>query len=247
MSSLVLPRVIGHRGVAAMAPENTLAGFALAARSAVGWIELDVQLTADGVPVVFHDDRLERTTDGQGRLVETSYVDLLRLDAGRWFGESFAGQRIPSLAEVLTLLVETGLGLCLEVKADEQRGAQTAVEAIACLRHIWPATASPPLLSSFARSAVAVMADQAPDWQRGLLVEELPDDWHDVTRRLGCHSLHVDQCLLNEQQAAAVKGEGLALLAYTVNDRERAETLWGWGVDALFSDCPENLLGAPSL
>ena len=93
MNGLILPRVIGHRGIAARAPENTLAGFRRAAELGVAWVELDVQLTSDGVPVVFHDDGLERTTDGQGLLIETPLAVLRGLDAGAWFGPAFAGER----------------------------------------------------------------------------------------------------------------------------------------------------------
>jgi glycerophosphoryl diester phosphodiesterase len=241
MNPLILPRVIGHRGAAAYAPENTLAGFAHAARLGVTWIEIDVQLTSDGVPVVFHDDHLERTTDGAGRLVETSYVDLLRLDAGRWFGDAFAGQRIPTLVETLAFLAEAGIGLCLEVKADEVRGAATAREALACLARNWPASAPQPLLSSFARSAMVAMAEAAPHLPRGWLVEGLPPDWREASCRFGCKSLHIDQRALDADTAASITGEGLALLAYTVNEPKRAADLWAWGTAALFSDCPDRL------
>jgi glycerophosphoryl diester phosphodiesterase len=234
--------VIGHRGAAAHAPENTLAGFAAAVRLGVRWIELDVQLTADGVPVVFHDDRLDRTTDGCGLLVETSLADLRRLDAGRWFAERFAGERIPTLVEALSFLVEQGQGLCLEIKADEARGETTAKEALACLRQHWPADGPPLMVSSFAKSALTALAEVGSVWPRGWLVDVLPDGWQGEVQRLGCCSLHVNHRSLDETLARAIKKEGLALLAYTVNVRQRAEHLWGWGTDALFSDCPEQLL-----
>jgi glycerophosphoryl diester phosphodiesterase len=101
------------------------------------------------------------------------------------------------------------------------------------------------MLSSFAKSALEVLADVAPDWPRGWLVGQVPSGWQDEVRRLGCRSLHVDHASLDETGVRAIKSEGLALLAYTVNDRARAEQLWEWGADALFSDCPEKLLGAP--
>jgi glycerophosphoryl diester phosphodiesterase len=234
--------VIGHRGAAAHAPENTLAGFACAARLGVRWIELDVQLTSDGVPVVFHDDQLDRTTDGHGLLVEMSWADVRRLDAGLWFADRFAGERVPSLAEALSLLAKQGQGLCLEVKAGEALGAPTARAAVACLKQHWPAEAPPPMLSSFAKSALLALSEEAPAWPRGWLVDQPPSDWREEARRLGCGSLHVQQSALDEAVARAVKEEGLALLAYTVNDGARAQQLWGWGTDALFSDCPEQLL-----
>ncbi|PKU23339.1 glycerophosphoryl diester phosphodiesterase [Telmatospirillum siberiense] len=242
MTGSILPRVIGHRGAAAHAPENTLAGFACAVRLGVGWIELDVQLTADGVPVVFHDDRLDRTSDGHGLLVETSLADIRRLDAGGWFAERFSGEKIPTLSEALSFLVKQGQGLCLEVKASEARGGSTARAALAEVERSWPADGPPLVISSFAKSALAVADEMAPDRPRGLLVEKVPSDWRDEVSGLGCTSLHVDQTTLDEKTVRAVKEAGLALFAYTVNDRLRAEQLWGWGADTLFSDCPEQLL-----
>lgn len=234
--------MIGHRGAAAHAPENTLAGFACAVRLGVSWIELDVQLTADGVPVVFHDDQLDRTSDGHGLLVETSLADLRRLDAGAWFAERFAGERIPTLSEALSFLVKRGQGLCLEVKASEARGGDTARAALAEVERSWPAGGPPLVISSFAKSALAAAAVVAPDRPRGWLVEKVPLDWRDEVIRLGCTSLHVGQATLDETTVRAVKDDGLSLFSYTVNERLRAEQLWGWGADAVFSDCPEQLL-----
>ena len=242
MSFPVLPRVIGHRGAAAHAPENTLAGFACAVRLGVRWIEMDVQRTADGVPVIFHDERLDRTSDGVGVLVERSSAELRLLDAGRWFDERFAGERIPTLVEALEFLVTQGQGLCLEVKADEEHGEATALAALAELKRHWPADGQPLMLSSFAKSALLALAGAGAPWPCGWLVERLPDDWREEVRRLSCRSLHVNHLSLDEMEVRAIKKEGLALLAYTVNDRARAEQLWGWGADALFSDCPEQLL-----
>jgi glycerophosphoryl diester phosphodiesterase len=97
-------RVGGHRGAAGEAPENTFAGFAVAARAGVDYLEFDVQLTSDGVAVIFHDDELDRTTDGHGPLKSATAAALGRLDAGAWFDPDFAGERIPSLAGVLAWL-----------------------------------------------------------------------------------------------------------------------------------------------
>ncbi len=242
MDGVDLPRVIGHRGAAATAPENTLAGFLQAARLGVRWVELDVQLSADDVPVVFHDDRLERTTDGHGRLVETPLSVLRQLDAGAWFDPGFRGERLPTLAEALTAIAGAGLGLCLEVKADEAWGERTARIALATARQLWPADRPPPMVSSFSRSALAAAARVQPDWPRGFLVDTVPEDWADQVRRYGCTSLHTRHGELAPARVRAMKEAGLAVLGYTVNDCELAQALWGAGVDAVFSDYPERLL-----
>jgi glycerophosphoryl diester phosphodiesterase len=239
---LALPQVIGHRGAAASAPENTKAGFARAAALGAAWVELDVQLTRDGIPVVFHDDTLERTTSGRGALVDTDLAGLKRLDAGAWFAPGFAGEPVPTLEEVLVLLVELGLSVNLEIKAGEARGRETCLGGLAVACAVWPADRPKPLMSSFAESALIAAAEAAPEWPRGLLCETWPEDWRQRTTRLDCRSLHVHWRHLTASRVAAVKEAGLAVLAYTVNERRLARRLWDWGVDAVFSDRPERLL-----
>jgi glycerophosphoryl diester phosphodiesterase len=107
-SPSAVPRVIGHRGAAGHAPENTLASFAKAAALGVRWVEFDVRLTGDGALVVFHDDTLERTTDGSGRVTDSTWAQINKLDAGAWFGRAFAGERVPALEDALTELERLG-------------------------------------------------------------------------------------------------------------------------------------------
>lgn len=229
-------KVIGHRGIAAMAPENTLAGFRAAARLGVPWVELDVQLTADGQPVVFHDDVLQRTTNGQGRLVTTPWSVLSQLDAGSWFKPSFQGEKIPLLTEALTAIAGLGLGLNLEIKADAGRAVRTAGLALERALEYWPGHLPPPLISSFSPEALSEAARLAPHWPRGLLIA---GQWRGAVARargLGCLSLHVHHVLLSQARIAEARAAGLLVLAYTVNSRVLATRLWGWGVQAIFSD-----------
>ena len=121
----VLPRVIGHRGAAAYAPENTLAGFRKAKALGCHWVEFDVRLTGDSQPVLLHDDRLERTTNGRGGISGLQLAAVRRYDAGNWFHSSFAGERVPTLEEALLLLAELGLGANVELKAVRGREAAT--------------------------------------------------------------------------------------------------------------------------
>ena len=109
----------GHRGASALAPENTLAAFRKAAELHCDWIETDVRLTGDGVPVLLHDARVERTTGIRGEVGRMPLGRVLRLDAGSWFGREFRGERIPTLDEAL----EWSRGRCqlnLEVKEEER-------------------------------------------------------------------------------------------------------------------------------
>lgn len=110
--------LIAHRGYSSHAPENTLSAFLLAVRHGYLDIEFDVQLSKDGVPVVIHDDTVNRTTDGEGRVIDHTFDQLKELDAGSWFSMSYAGESIPSLEEVLVTL-KGRARLHLELKSGE--------------------------------------------------------------------------------------------------------------------------------
>jgi len=118
------PLVVGHRGAAGEAPENTLAAFELALRQGADGIELDVHLSADGVPVVIHDPRLDRTTSGAGRVRDHTLAALRRLDAGSWFNQRYpakarpryAGLKIPTLAEALAWARDRNCLVYVEIK-----------------------------------------------------------------------------------------------------------------------------------
>src|SRR3990167_2302278 len=96
--------VIAHRGASHLAPENTLASFIMASELPIEWVEFDVMLSKDQVPVVFHDDTLSRTTNGTGFIDQFTFDELRNLDAGSWFSSRFVGEKIPSLSEVIAFL-----------------------------------------------------------------------------------------------------------------------------------------------
>ena len=109
-------QVLAHRGASAYAPENTLSAFRLAIEQRADWLELDVQQTRDGKLVVFHDLRMERTTNGNGPLRELTLDQVQQLDAGSWYGPRFAGERVPTFEEVLALAKEQNVRIFPEVK-----------------------------------------------------------------------------------------------------------------------------------
>lgn len=239
---MILSPVIAHRGAAAQAPENTLASFRRAAQLGAGWVELDVQLSADKVPVVIHDLRLGRTTSGRGAVCRRTAAELKHLDAGAWFAPTYAGQRIPTLAEALAEIAALGMGVNIEIKPARGQDEETARLALRVAAAAWPATAPPPLVSSFSRPALAVARAEQAGWPRGLLAEALPRDWPTVLRDLGCATINLEHGRLTPERVAAIRQSGYAVLAFTVNEPERARMLWQWGVASVFSDVPEQLL-----
>ena len=109
MTSLVIPKVIGHRGAKAYAPENTLASIHAAADLSIEWVEVDVKLTKDSMAIIFHDEELERCTGTSGLVKDFTLQEIRELDAGSWYGESFIGEKIPTLDDNGFYLPESGV------------------------------------------------------------------------------------------------------------------------------------------
>jgi glycerophosphoryl diester phosphodiesterase len=234
--------VIGHRGAAARAPENTLAGFRMAKSLGCAWVEFDVRLTADGRLVVCHDDRLERTTTGTGRISKLPLGAIRQFDAGSWFDSVFVGEPVPTLREVLALCRDLGLGANIEIKARRGRGPATAAAVVSCLDGL--GDRSPPvLISSFLDDAVAEAAS-APAIPLGILWRRIPRNWRKIAEQLGCTTIHCRETALTEKVAAKICNAGYPLLAYTVNDGARARQLFDWGVASVFSDVPDIIIAA---
>ncbi|SDH33707.1 glycerophosphodiester phosphodiesterase family protein [Roseospirillum parvum] len=242
---MLLPPLVGHRGVAAVAPENTLAGLKAAARLGVPAVEVDVKLTADSRPVLFHDETLERTTDGLGDLAATPLEVLAGFSAGLNFSREMARETVPTLEEALDLILDLGLGLDLEVKPCPGRAEETARVALAVAAGLWPAEVAPPVISSFTAPCLAVAREVVPDWPRALLVERADADARAAAGELGCAGLFVEQRGLDAATVATAREAGLSVAAYTVNAPERAAELLGFGVDSLISDAPHLLGIAP--
>ena len=239
-----LPRVIGHRGASAYAPENTLASIRKAAALGARWVEFDVRLTREGDLVLMHDDDVKRTTNGKGRVLDLGMPELAALDAGAWFGGAFAGERIPSLAETIALLAELGLGANIEIKTGLPEARATAEALGRILARHWPRAAAPPLISSFDVPALEAMQALAPDWPRGLLLKELKGDWRGLLDRLGAATLNLDHRPLDAAKVAHARAANRPILCYTVNDAARARQLFAWGVTSVFTDRPDALLAA---
>ena len=231
-----LPPVIGHRGAAAAAPENTLASLRKAKELGATWVEFDVKLTRDGHPVLFHDDRLDRTTSGQGEVALTTLAQLRKLDAGAWFAPAFEGERVPSFADALALSAELGLGINVELKPCPGREAETARVALETLLEHWPERRPAPLISSFARVCLRVACEVAPGLPRGYLAGALPRRWREQLEAYRCATLHLHHRRVSARQRAAVAAAGVPLALYTVNDPLRARALLGTGATALFTD-----------
>ncbi|MEO8039964.1 MAG: glycerophosphodiester phosphodiesterase [Betaproteobacteria bacterium] len=230
------PRIIAHRGGGTVAPENTLVALRLAASLGFGGVEFDVKLAKFGVPVLLHDDTLERTSTGAGPVVDRDAAELRAVDAGSWFGNEFAGEHIPTFETASTLSRSLGLWANIEIKPDAANPEDTGRIVALLAARFWKDASPAPLLSSFSEPALRAARTQAPELPRALLVDQVPHDWAERTRALECRALHCSQDAITPDLVAAVHGAGLGLLAYTVNETGRALTLFEMGVDAIVTD-----------
>lgn len=239
--SLKLPKIIGHRGCAGYAPENTLEAIHTAADMGIEWVELDVKLSKDQVPIIFHDDTLDRTTNGSGPVAERNYEDLRELEAGSWFSDSFAGVKIPTLEQAIDVLIERELGFNLEIKPCPGREVETAEAALDVLANIWD-DHERLLISSFQHVSLETAMDMATDWHRALLLpEEWPENWAELADYLKVSCVNVNGNTATREQVESIIDLELPILAYTINDPGRARILQSWGVDGFFSDSPDVL------
>jgi len=241
---LRLPPVIGHRGAAATAPENTLESLRAAAALGAGGVEFDAKLTADGRVILLHDETLDRTTTGHGRVAQASFAAIRSLDAGSWFGPGWQGTRVPTLEEALQLVLELDLAANIEIKPCPGREGETARAVVETVRRLWPVDRDPPLLSSFARESLAAARANAPELPRGLLVWEQTADWADTAATLGCRTVHCAHQHLTSAWAAEIKRSGYGLAVYTINDPGRAREVRNWGADSIITDRPDAIRAA---
>ena len=236
MTERPLPLWIAHRGAGKLAPENTLAAFRLGASHGYRAFECDVKLSADGVPFLLHDARLDRTTPERGVAGEREWAELSRIDAGGWHSRTYAGEPIPSLEAVARYVRRNGFALNIEVKPTpgfEHTTGHAVAEA--CLR-LWHEAAAPPLLSSFRPDALKGARDAAPGLPRALLVDTAWTGWFEMAQALECVAVVTNYNLMDAALIARLHGAGLRALCYTVNDPAEARRLVALGIDGIITD-----------
>ncbi len=232
-------KYIAHRGASGYAPENTMVAFKKAAAMGAEWIELDVMLSADGKPFVFHDEELERTTNGRGSFgeVDSNYIGML--DAGGWFSEEFEAEPIPTLEQVLTWISPTRLNLNIEIKPYPGFSHETTMAALQAIHRYWPTYEERILISSFDVSALKLCRQFEPEMRMGLLLNKWQDDSIACAKELDCFSVHLNRKIASPSRILALKEAGFKVCVFTVNRRREAMKFLALGVDAVFTNYPD--------
>jgi glycerophosphoryl diester phosphodiesterase len=244
--SPALPLVIAHRGYSAVAPENTLAAFEAALRCGAHMVETDLHPAADGTAVLIHDDDVDATTGGSGRVSDLGPAELARLDAGSWFSTAYRGQRVPLLADLLNLLAEhPGAQLLLELKGvwgrAEVEGVLRDVRRSGALEQV--------VLQSFEVDTLTTVQQVAPQVRRAILLDDLDADalaqGRALRRDLGVIACNPSVTCLAARPAAVAElhAAGLAVWPWTVNEAALWRVLVEAGVDGVITNRPDGLLG----
>lgn len=230
------PRWIAHRGAGKLAPENTLAAFRVGAQHGYRMFECDAKLSSDGMVFLMHDAMLERTTNGQGVAGEQTWAQLQQLDAGAWHSSTFAGESLPTLAQIAQFCLANGYGLNIEIKPTPGTEALTGDRVARQAATLWANAAVGPLMTSFKPEALKAAKMAAPHLPRGLLLDTLWQGWTEIAAELECCAVVFNYKLLNQELLAQVHQNGLRCLAYTVNSQESVDQLTTWQIDGLITD-----------
>lgn len=234
--------VIAHRGFSGAAPENTLAAFQKAIEIGSDMIELDVQLSKDGNLVVLHDDTLERTTNGQGRVVDYTLQELKKLDAGSWFGEQFSGERIPTLKEVLELARGRVL-VNIEIKHPDHGQYPITDLAGQALKEVKNAgMIDRVIFSSFNPAALEWIKKNEPRVWVALLYHRTWNSIVEVTGGKEYSILNLRNSYLTKTRINKIHQEGLKVNVYTVNSEEELEQFVSWSVDGIITNHADRLI-----
>lgn len=229
---------IAHRGASSYAPENTIAAFDKAIEQGADAIELDLHVTRDGELVVIHDDTLDRTTNGHGPVHERSLKELMTLDAGRWFGEGFAGQRIPTLARVLDRFAGK-VPLALELKAGSSVFHGIEEKVVSALRQ--HGGIDQVAVASFDHYALRRLKEIEPTIRTAALLVGRPVSLSALAGPAMADGLAIEASFVTATEVAACRAAGLQLVVWVVNEPARMGHFIRLGVDGIITDRPDLL------
>ncbi|EQB35167.1 hypothetical protein M948_18890 [Virgibacillus sp. CM-4] len=239
---------IAHRGASGHAPENTMAAFHKAFWMKADYIEVDVQMSKDGELVIIHDTTLDRTTDGSGLVSEHTLEEMKQLDAGSWFSNEYAGEKIPTLEEVLDEF-RGKIGILIELKSPElYPGIEEKVAEALKDRNMDKPRNNKIIIQSFNHDSVIKTKSLLPRVPLGVLAGM---SWQDVTdEEIEEFATYADyfnpnQNILNPELVERIHDKKLKIWPYTVREQEQADRLLKLGVDGIITDFPEYVYHHP--
>lgn len=222
------PRIIAHRCGGHLALENSLAGLLAAHRVGCTAVEFDVMLTVDRVPILMHDETLERTTHCHGEVARMTLAEIRRCDA-----------RVPTLAEAIDFCQRLKLWVNVELKPTAGHEEETGEVVARWLEDHWQ---GPGVISSFSEKSALAARHVLPDMPFALLCEALPADWQMRFERLRACAVHLAADRVDAAAAACLAAAKTPWAAWTVNDPTEARRLFSLGAAGIFTDRPDLFL-----
>ena len=232
--------IVAHRGASGYAPENTLAAFRRAVELGATFIETDLQLSRDAHFVALHDATLDRTTNGRGRVHDFKLAELRELDAGSWFDPKFAGERIPTLEEILRFAKETDVVFYLELKPAGAWGVEHAL--VGALRDA--GETGRVVVLSFDAATLEAVRRLEPTLMTGFLFDRPCGDVVERAVGIGARQLAPRGDLVSPALIAEARRNDLQVVTWTINEPAYMRALRGVGVHGIMTDYPDRLAAA---
>ena len=238
-----LPKLIGHRGVKNLSPENTIDSISLAKKLGLNWVEFDVKISKDLTPIIFHDDSLDRTTNGIGLPIDHMYKDLKKLDAGSFFYKRETNLYIPTFEEVLSLCEDIDISLNIELKPNKGFEKENVVSVAKILDN--SKFSNQYYFSSFDWNSLIAMKEIIPNAYYGLLIHEFKkdrnlDDIKTVADKYNFFSCGLNKDIINSEVIDEISKNNLMITVYSELNMKinEANELWSKGIKSIFIDDP---------
>ena len=241
MQNIKLPKIIGHRGAAGLAPENTLASINKAFIAGLSYVEIDVKISKDSIPVLLHDDSLDRTTNGSGLCNKFNYNELIKLDAGSWFSNKYKNEKILSLSKCFDYLYEKNMSVNIELKPNKGK----EIENILSIKNLIKVKNNIPkyFFSSFSNKSLEYAEKEFNSIPRCLLVDKNSvlnkNDILDLCYKFKCFCVGFEINIINIEIVSFLKKQNLNVTAFTINREDLAKNIFSLGVDSIFTDRPD--------
>lgn len=229
-------KTIAHRGASGYCPENTLSAFDMAVEMKADYIELDLQLTKDGKVVVIHDLKVDRTTNGKGRVIDYTFEELCQLDAGSWFSQEFAGERILTFEEILTRY-KNKIGLLIELKKPSVNPGIEELVAAALTKHGWKSYGENRIIiQSFEQDSMKKMSTLLPDLPIGVLIN-YPIKKNEVAAIAEYAAfLNPKWTLVNKKLLNTLSAYNLKTFIWTIRSKKELDQIRQYSVDGIATD-----------
>ena len=238
---IVKDKIIGHRGASMYAPENSASSLKLASLMGIEWIETDVQITLDNKLVIFHDEKLERTSNGEGFLALKKFSELKKLDIGSWFSKEFEGERILSLVEFLDLIKKYEFSLQLEIKHMHGKEYEIVEEIVKQIEPYLDYFKGKLFVSSFSEKCLRLFSRKLPKIPLALALSFVPKFPDQIANEAGVDILHFGDEFVDNASLERLKKSKTEFAVATVNDKKRALFLLRNGVQSILTDDPKIL------